>query len=313
MKLAWIKTLIVVFIFAFFVNVRDSKLWAETLKSKGIKISASVDKRQIYLGQEIHLTVKLLGNNLNCMHLICPTDEDFSPFVVKEAGDCKSQPSGIEKQYVITVFRLGKQRIPALKFIYNRNTYKTEPIVIEVKELLPKDVSKIRMRDVEGMWVEPFPWKMAMFIVLGVIGLFSVIVWFITRKSYQEEEGLGVRAYWEIAKERIDALGKKNLIELGHLQSFYYELTEILRYFLQNKYKFPALEMTNTELLQYLKKLPISPEDKERIRDLIYRSGPIKYAKQELADNRLCYQDLEFVRGLIQSEFESRMQQDSNE
>ncbi len=263
----------------------------------GLEVSAHFDKDKILLGQDLGLAIDISGD-MDCLDVVFPSHDEFYPFVIKQEMPCQKTEKGIEKRYVVTVFALGKQELGGLKLIYKGKEYPVPAVSVYVKGLLPNDVTKVRMRGIKDMIVVPFPWGYLGIFLLVAIFLFLGVGIFLKKKD-KEELSSPVRPYWEVAQERISKLSRSALIELGHYKQFYYELTEILRYYIQNRYGIPALEMTNTEFLDALRQLELEDSIRSALRELVERSGPIKYAGFGLDSESQARSDLELVRSIL--------------
>lgn len=63
---------------------------------------------------------------------------------------------------------------------------------------------------------------------------------------------------WKKALEELELLIAAHLIEKGELVLYHFRLSEILRKFLESRYKFPALEMTTSEINAFFSKQHIA-------------------------------------------------------
>ncbi len=263
----------------------------------GLDVKARFDKDNLLLGQEVTFTIDVSGD-IDCLDLVFPSHDDFSPFVIKQEMPCQKIDKGIEKRYVLAVFKLGRQELADLKILYKGEEYPLPSVSVDVKGLLPEDVSKVQMRAIKDMILVPFPWGYVVLLLLMIISVFLGVGLFLKRKE-EEDTSSPARPYWEVAQNRISKLAKSSLIELGHYKQFYYELTEILRYYIQNRYGIPALEMTNTEFLEALRRLELDDDLKGALRQLVERSGPIKYAGFGPDSEGQARSDLELVRSIL--------------
>jgi len=88
------------------------------------------------------------------------------------------------------------------------------------------------------------------------------------------------------------ALRDKNYPERGLLKEFFSEFSEILRRYIENRYGFPALEMTTYEL-EYKFDSPDYPALlQQRLLPALRESDLVKFAKY-IPDPSICKQQLE--------------------
>jgi hypothetical protein len=84
-----------------------------------------------------------------------------------------------------------------------------------------------------------------------------------------------------IAERLLAELRAKQLWQNGKTKAFYSELSHILRGYLEDQFKMPALETTTDELMELLKKRDFSAEILEKTQDLLQTADLVKFAKVE--------------------------------
>ncbi len=81
-------------------------------------------------------------------------------------------------------------------------------------------------------------------------------------------------------------------------RDFYYQLSALLRGYLEARFQLPALEMTTEELVPRLEALAIPTASRLETARLLRRADPVKYAGRA-APAAMRHQDLETVRSLV--------------
>ncbi len=84
-----------------------------------------------------------------------------------------------------------------------------------------------------------------------------------------------------VAERLLAELRAKQLWQNGKTKEFYSELSRILRGYLEDQFKMPALETTTDELMELLKKRHFSGDVLEKIQDLLQTADLVKFAKVE--------------------------------
>jgi hypothetical protein len=84
-----------------------------------------------------------------------------------------------------------------------------------------------------------------------------------------------------IAERLLAELRVKQLWQNGKTKEFYSELSRILRGYLEDQFKMPALETTTDELMALLKKRDFSADVLTKIQDLLQTADLVKFAKVE--------------------------------
>jgi hypothetical protein len=84
-----------------------------------------------------------------------------------------------------------------------------------------------------------------------------------------------------IAERLLAELRAKQLWQNGKTKEYYSELSHILRGYLEDQFKMPALETTTDELMTLLKKRDFSADVLEHAQDLLQTADLVKFAKVE--------------------------------
>ncbi len=84
-----------------------------------------------------------------------------------------------------------------------------------------------------------------------------------------------------IAERLLAELRAKQLWQNGKTKEYYSELSRILRGYLEDQFKMPALETTTDELMTLLKKRDFSADVLEHAQDLLQTADLVKFAKVE--------------------------------
>lgn len=87
------------------------------------------------------------------------------------------------------------------------------------------------------------------------------------------------RAAHVIALEQLAILKDKKLWQQGRLKEFYSEITEIIRRYIENRYRLRALEETTDEIMAGLRSVPVRPEILPPLEAILRRADLVKFAK----------------------------------
>ena len=192
-------------------------------------------------------------------------------------GDVKTTTVNLE----FAPFDTGTYDFPEIEFMVKSKTDSTKifktPVYKMTVEAVTADTTK-SIRDIKGPVKLKFSfWEIALPIIL-LIGLIALIIYLIKRKPNKEggvkkkkkEIPVYVRAL-NLLKE----LDKKKLLENGNYLDYFFELSYILRYFLEGYYKINAVEMTTNEIKEALGKV----ENRSQIMALLNYADKVKFAK----------------------------------
>lgn len=212
-----------------------------------------------------------------------PFIDSIEPFAIIDQKHKIIQEKGIAKHNYrlrISAFNTGELKFPPLKFLLKEDsktdTIQTNPVDIKIASILPKDFKDIN--DIKEM-IE-FPNPLPVIILIIVICAF-VIALLGTRfyKKFKQKRIFEEKKIpcWEKALSAIDLLLKEDFINKGLIKRFYYTLTEILKRYLEERFNFPAIEQTTTEIVQSMKMLKIPLRDD--FQSLFQYADMVKYAK----------------------------------
>ncbi|MEK6732184.1 MAG: hypothetical protein AABY55_01010 [Candidatus Omnitrophota bacterium] len=83
----------------------------------------------------------------------------------------------------------------------------------------------------------------------------------------------------EIAREALKALKEKKLIEKGLIKDFYIGLSDIIRTYIENRYRIFAMDRTTWELFQEMKSKRIERQHVDKINYFLEDCDMVKFAK----------------------------------
>ena len=159
--------------------------------------------------------------------------------------------------YAVTTFALDTARLAPLTIGFNNNavTSVTPAQELHVTSLVPLDAEGIRDMAPPIDFERPL-WP---YVLLGLgILIATILIWYLIwhrRKTVSLPTGdanRDSRSPATIALERLEALQNAPLTERVQVESYYVELSETVRTYLEHQIQIPALESTTQELLQSL-------------------------------------------------------------
>lgn len=139
------------------------------------------------------------------------------------------------------------------------------------------------------------PWLLAALVLLAVMAL----LWRWWRRRRRPPQAVPAEPLPSPEAEALAAL--EALADEGFADGkrFYFDLTAVLKRYLERRYAIPAAEMTVEELLPQVARLPLPGPLAEPLEALCRLSEPIKFA-DAAADPGRMPADLAFVRDLVQ-------------
>ncbi|PCJ81323.1 MAG: hypothetical protein COA49_06325 [Bacteroidetes bacterium] len=190
----------------------------------------------------------------------------------------------IEQSWVVTAWDSGYLIIPPIEI----GDDKTSPIMIQViptrtvgsPELKPAaDIVSIEWTFTDRL-KKAAPW------ILGVIGIAILgLLYIYVVKKIMSKKIVDLEKVAEVIPPHITALEKLRLLEerkvwtKGEAKSFHVQLSEIIRTYLDSRFKISSLESTTREVAQMINSLDISQSDKSNLIMALQLGDKIKFAK----------------------------------
>jgi hypothetical protein len=232
-------------------------------------VAARLDRTEARIGDKLVLTVTTVAAAGVPTNL--PTELDLQPFELL-GGDPVIEEKDLGDGHRSRTFRMdvaayetGDLAVPPIKVTYIGKdgsvlSRKTEPVPIRISSLIANEPDPQLKEAVEPVTVLQedltLVYVAAALVAAAVGGIFTL--WL--RRRWRERDARRPppppRPAHEIALEKLDRLAKSALHAVGdappadaELRQFYFELSEILREYLGNRFGFLALEMTTEELV----------------------------------------------------------------
>jgi len=142
-------------------------------------------------------------------------------------------------------------------------------------------------------------WVLVAAIALVVIGL---ALW-LRHKRASAAPQVAIKPAWEIAYDRLKVLQKRRLPESGKYETYYVDLSSILRYYIEGRFHVHAPERTTPEFLDEIRKTGIMTADHERFLDQFLRHcDNVKFAQyvpQDVQMEKSFRRTLRFVKETV--------------
>ena len=273
-------------------------------------MNSSFDTTRIYIGDQIRYTITV--DQPAGLQLTLPEFKDtlitnieiLSGPVIDSGRNIKGILH-VKKEYLITSFDSGLYRIPPfyaeLKNDEGLKRFYSDYAYLEVLRIqtAPAD-STAKIYDIIAPYKAPLtlgellPW-----ILIAVLA--AVIVFFLIRflkKLRKHEDGTEVVIIPDpahvIALRDLENLREEKLWQKGEVKQYYTRLTEILRQYLENRFRVYSLELTTSETLEALIRSGFKKDLNYNIlKSVLTGADMVKFAKYnpEPSENESCFQD----------------------
>ena len=220
-----------------------------------------------------------------------PDPVDAAPFELLDPPVVQSAAvdGGVESRLELRVaaFELGELSFPSLDVEVvetggEATTLTTEEVPVAIESVGRDEGGDIR--DIKGPLAIPFavvtllPWlAAALAIAAGAAWIYRRY----RRRSQPEAlvPALSPRPAHEVAREALEALEAARLLERGEVKTYHIRLSDILRVYIEGRFRVEAMEMTTGEVLDGLRRADTDGGVVADVRRLLDRCDLVKFAK----------------------------------
>ncbi|MGE5420474.1 MAG: hypothetical protein ACM3UT_09825 [Chloroflexota bacterium] len=269
---------------------------AFTLSAQDVSISASFDSTRIYIGDQINFTINV--EQPSDLKLNFPSFKDTIAKNIEiisgpetDSADLGNGRLRIVEKYRVTSFDSGYYQVdPMYAEAKNPDGLKrffSDYSRLEVLKyrVAPQDTTA-KIYDIIGPYKAPLtageiiPWALAA-LVAGALAWFLIVY---IKKHRRQKSGKEIIVNPDpahvIAFRELEKLKSEELWQKGHYKHYYTRLTEILRQYLENRYRVWSLELTTYETLEALLKTGFRKDKEyERLKSVLTAADLVKFAK----------------------------------
>ncbi|HMD67900.1 MAG TPA: hypothetical protein VKF42_03410 [Chitinivibrionales bacterium] len=256
----------------------------------GSIISNSVSQDSLYIGDRVHLGVTLVvppGSQITPP----ATDNGFGTLSVKEWTSDKTEKKNADSvafHYAVTTYTAEPCTIPALDFYVTKEktseTLRTQPVPLRVLLVSSPDTASIK--DLKPQQSAGRPSLAWLWIVLGICALIATVVLGrrVLSKAAKPVPEIPRKPPYEEAIAALAFLEAKNYLASGMIREYAFELSEIVKRYIERRFEINAAEFTTYEMLEWVKRSPLKPADRNVLDWFFSTTDPVKFAKW-LPDN----------------------------
>ncbi len=253
-----------------------------------VSLETQLSKRTLRVGDQLNLTISV----------VCPTDKSVKFNELTPESDAMTvineEISSESITYTLAFWEVGEYKIPGipiniLSHGQLETTLVTDPETVVVESLLKDENAQIR--EIKGMhevWLHT-PYRN--YILLFIVIISGIALWMILRKR---QKTVVKAEKWQKpadsplvrAKKRLEKLECPYPVTHESCESYYLELTSIIKEFLENEFYFKAMEMTTEEINNYLTTAIDDNKLRKDTHQLLCSSDLSKFAKHIPEDKK---------------------------
>jgi hypothetical protein len=272
-------------------------LFSSVVHSQDVRVTSAFDSTRIYPGDQVHFTVTV--EKPASWHLIVPLLKDTLTNHIEILNGPLSDTTVLNdgririlQRYLVTSFDSGFYHVPpvyaelktdnGIKRFYSDYA----PLSVMRVRIAPADTAS-KIFDIIKPYRAPvtageiLPWLLLLIAT-------AVIVWYIIRlvRKMRMKKGGEAIEYVNpdpahiIALRELEKLKEEQLWQKGEVKLYYTRLSEIVRQYLENRFRIQSLELTTPETLSLLQKTGFRDDELFRkLRTILTGADLVKFAK----------------------------------
>lgn len=199
-----------------------------------------------------------------------------------------------ERWYQLRADLVGSYVLPPLEVRYRPRaaedaetgawqTQVTSEIFVEVESVLPADGAATDIRDLKPLReVRPgVHWMPIVAVVVGLALLGAGIVWYLRRRASRRDSLPPIPAH-ELAFEALNRLRQTDFGNPEAVRWFYFEISEVVRTYVEGRFRLNATDLTTEEILASLTSLEEMAADQTRVlQGFLIDTDQVKFAHRE--------------------------------
>ena len=257
-----------------------------------VTVNAKLDAVEILVGDQIKMFIeaKKTGNaTLQWANI----PDTFNKLEIVERGKIDTTTQGATTVYkqrlLVTGFDSGLFKVPPFQFSVipqtgNAYIINTDSFLVSVSTV-PVDTSKAfrgikNIIAVKASWTDYLPW-----IIGGLVALVLLILLIKRLMKKKPEEVVVPKEPAETLHQKtlrlLNELDAKQLWQKGSVKLYYVELTDILRGYIEQRFKTPAMELTTDELLTKSHSHKEMSRHYDELSQILHTADLAKFAKAQ--------------------------------
>ena len=257
-----------------------------------VGVEATIDSIQMLIGQQVHVT--LTATTPVDATVVFPTYKSREQLVAgvevltvsEEKKETMDGGQRLSRIYTLTSFDGNLYYLPPFKVKVNGKEYQSKSLALKVMEV---DVDTTKMnqffgpKDVQDNPFQWSDWSLVFWLSVLLLVLLGVAAYLYVRlrdnkpliKSFKLVKRLLPH---QKAMKEIEQIKADKMVSSENQKEYYTKLTDTLRRHIEERYKFSAMEMTSSEIIERLTQ-DSDQKSLDELRQLFTTADLVKFAK----------------------------------
>jgi len=248
---------------------------------------AAFSKSKILIGEQVYLTLTVPAGKTITWPAIHDTLNEHI-----EVLDSVIDPKGLSKKYLITSFDSGYYALKPFQFTIDAVPAESNALLLEVHTV---DVDTTKgFKDIKEIKAETYTFKEKVkdffdwllehwYIPLALLVAIAVLVYYWIKKRKKKKPVVTapeiILPLHEQLLKDLEALDAQQLWQRNQVKQYCVALTDLLRTYVEKRYKVKALEQTTVQLVHNLSTSGIPTEALQVLKNILELADMVKFAK----------------------------------
>jgi len=253
-----------------------------------ISVKSELDRASITIGEPVQYSVTTKhGPSIQILSSIpAPSSDIFKIKKIEDIREVDGDGTILEgKKFTLTTFRLGEYILDAVKIEYREKgadiqSIETNRLFLKVKSVMG-DEEQTDIRAIKSVLSIPKNLWLPLGAGLGILLLIAalLIIKRLRKGPAIEAPAERVLSAEEDALLHLTQLFESDLLGRGRIKEYYLKYSEVLRIYLERRFKIQAVESTTQEIQRYLKEELADKSLRSLINEVLEFSDLAKFAK----------------------------------
>ena len=248
------------------------------------KVTASIDSTVVEMGSRATITVNVADASKSGTPVDFPKPGSSNGDIDIISVDVDTLPAGYRYNMLVQAFVPGMATIPPFRYAVGSDTAESDVLTLKV---LPVELDSLEtinpmesIVEAPSRWYDWIPDWTAWVVLAAALLVLAFCLWRVYRKNGTliVHHVKPVDPYEE-AMSALERLRQQRLAESGHEKEFYTHLVDILRVYLERRFKVNAMEMSSTQIVDSLRSNPETRGNHMRIKQILEIADFVKFAK----------------------------------
>ena len=246
-------------------------------------VTTTVSQPSLSVGDRIRYDVNLMVPS-GASVIPPPTEGTFGAVVVKDWNTSKTAQKNADSlnyNYIVTTYSQ-QCTIPALAYIVTAgnktDTVHTTPLPLQVISIIPSDT--VALKNLKPQQNAGKPSLLWLWILLAAAATGGLVYFRIKNHTKKTTEYVPPpMPPYEEAVAALKMLEEKKLPQQGRIRDYAFELSEILKRYIERQFAVTAAEFTTDEMIDWITSSPLETRPRAIASWFFNTTDPIKFAK----------------------------------